>query len=138
MSKVRVLRGGNKVEVVDVTDNSFCPTGKGGGVDPTCGKGGKGKVRSSGSGKEGDKSAPKVPVRKMDDINSIAKLSKAEVSLKKSTQVGDVNHHEFTVSKNMDKFKSRLSKAGWGGAKFQDRSGGFQVTAENNIYFFSR
>ena len=136
--KLQVLKNGHRTEVTQV-GNAFCPTGKGGGVDPTCGKGGKGKVRSRGSGKEGDKNTPKVPVRKMDDINSIAKLSKAEVSLKKSTQVGDVNHHQFTVSKNIDKFKSRLSKAGWGGAKFQDRSGeGFQVTAENNIYFFSR
>lgn len=35
--KVQVLKGGSVVEVVD---NAFCPTGKGGGVDPTCGSGG--------------------------------------------------------------------------------------------------
>lgn len=51
MTKVRVLNGGNVVDVVDV-DNAFCPTGKGGGVDPTCGKGGnkKGKTAAKKSG----------------------------------------------------------------------------------------
>ena len=43
MTRVRVLNSGDIVDVVDVTDNAFCPTGKGGGVDPTCGKGGKGR-----------------------------------------------------------------------------------------------
>lgn len=32
--KIQVLKDG---PVVEVTDNSFCPTGKGGGVDPSCG-----------------------------------------------------------------------------------------------------
>ena len=32
------------------TVNVFCPTGKGGGVDPTCGKGGKGKGRATKGG----------------------------------------------------------------------------------------
>lgn len=32
--KIQVLKDGPSVEVVD---NSFCPTGKGGGVDPSCG-----------------------------------------------------------------------------------------------------
>lgn len=36
--KIQVLKNGPVVEV-DVT-NSFCPTVKGGGVDPSCGKGG--------------------------------------------------------------------------------------------------
>lgn len=38
--KIQVLKDG---PVVDVVDNGFCPTGQGGGVDPTCGKGGGGK-----------------------------------------------------------------------------------------------
>lgn len=38
MVKLQVLKGGPVVDVVDV-ENAFCPTGEGGGVDPTCGKG---------------------------------------------------------------------------------------------------
>lgn len=34
--KVQVLKGG---PIVDVVNNAFCPTGKGGGVDPTCSPG---------------------------------------------------------------------------------------------------
>lgn len=37
--KIQVLKNG---PVVDVVDNAFCPTGKGGGIDPSCGKGGGG------------------------------------------------------------------------------------------------
>lgn len=36
MAKIQVLKNG---PVVDVVDNAFCPTGKGGGVDPSCGSG---------------------------------------------------------------------------------------------------
>lgn len=41
MMEVQVLKNGQRIEVTQI-DNSFCPTGRGGGVDPTCspGKGG--------------------------------------------------------------------------------------------------
>lgn len=51
--KIQVLKDGPIVDVdVDVA-NSFCPTDKGGGVDPSCG-GGKGGGGSSG-GESGSK-----------------------------------------------------------------------------------
>lgn len=38
--KIQVLKDG---PVVDVVDNAFCPTGKGGGIDSSCGSGKGGK-----------------------------------------------------------------------------------------------
>lgn len=35
-------------ELIPGVENAFCPTGKGGGVDPTCGKGGKGGGKYTG------------------------------------------------------------------------------------------
>lgn len=91
MTKVRVLRGGNKVEVMDVTDNSFCPTGKGGGVDPTCSPGGKsvggggGKSNSSGKGGAGN--------LKNDDM-----VKKMVSSSQKGSEIADyaASKHGFT------------------------------------------
>lgn len=55
--KLQVLKNGNRVEV-DQVDNVFCPTGQGGGVDPTCKRGGKGG--RGGSGRKGGKGAGKI------------------------------------------------------------------------------
>lgn len=55
--KLQVLKSGRRVEV----GNSFCPTGKGGGVDPTCGKGSKGGSGGSSSNKTHSQDLPKNP-----------------------------------------------------------------------------
>lgn len=50
--KLQVLKNGDRIEV-DQVDNVFCPTGQGGGVDPSCKRGGKskrrGRTKSAGS-----------------------------------------------------------------------------------------
>lgn len=61
--KIQVLKDGPVVEV-DVA-NSFCPTGKGGGVDPSCGggKGGGGgdsAVQANSLTKKADKASEKI------------------------------------------------------------------------------
>lgn len=57
--KIQVLKDGPVVEVE--VANSFCPTGKGGGVDPSCGgeKGGA-AAGSSGSNMAGDELVQKM------------------------------------------------------------------------------
>ena len=49
--KLQVLKNGCTVEV-DQVGNVYCPTGQGGGVDPTCKRGGKGGKSTSGGKRE--------------------------------------------------------------------------------------
>lgn len=64
--KIQVLKDGPVVEVDEDVANAFCPTGKGGGVDPSCGKG------KAGGGKSGGK---KVKVTKSKATSSESEKS---------------------------------------------------------------
>ena len=59
--RIRALTAGVLEEFKGLTANVFCPTGEGGGVDPSCGKGGV-SVSSDGSGTIKDKNGVSYPV----------------------------------------------------------------------------
>lgn len=89
--KLQVLKNGGTVEV-DQVDNVFCPTGQGGGVDPSCKVGGKG---GSGGSAAGSKSGGSPGNLKDDDL-----VKKMVTSGQKGSEIADyaASKHGFTES----------------------------------------
>ena len=69
---LQVLKQGQRVEV---TVNVFCPTGKGGGVDPTCGKGNK----TVSAGRYGQHPVEKDTVLEIEGIKGVHSFAGAFV-----------------------------------------------------------